>query len=966
MSNTAGMACEMHAASTAVNRSEPARRRLRAMQLYGAALAGVGVLAAGHDALAEEAGSVKSVEEVIVTGSRIVRDGYEAPTPVTVAVAEDLSKATPSSILKGLSELPQFAGSVTPEGARHITATSPSHGNLLSLHGIGPARTLVLLDGRRVPPTTFTGLVDTNVMPQLLIQRIEVVTAGASAAYGSDAVSGVVNFIIDDKFKGFKGQVQAGGSSRGDNGNYRIGLAAGQDLGDRAHFIVSADRYKTQGFKLQDRPSLNNLATNVGQFMNGQTPGTAANPFVLVNNSRFFLGTPGGIVQSGPFANNVFTTPGVFRPIDLGQPTGSAGITIGGDWTYVPTYNYQSAPLETSTAFGRLTYDLSDSVSAYIQVNAAQTEIRYRSTPEFLLAKQIFSGNPFIPAAMQQTLTATNTPAFVFSKMFVENGLNNIKDKVRYYNVVTGLKGRIGDYHWNIDYQRSESEYRVAFKDFSNTRVAAAYDAVRDPVSGAIVCGPTLSADPVVRARYAGCVPLNPFGVGAASKEALAYVSADNGYRTLSQLNDLSGSISGDLVDLWAGPLSVAVGAEYRTQNMKTTSLSDPRIPPDVTGLRGLTVTSPRLVQQQLGVAQGRYTVKEAFGEVSLPIAKNLALAQSVEINGAVRFTDYSTSGRVTTWKAGGLWALNDDVRFRLTRSRDIRAPTINDLFAQGASVQLPFLDPHTNISTSVPTTTSGNVALQPEKADTLSFGVVLQPNVMPGFSLSLDFYDTKIRDAIATPSGVDVARQCEDSNGTAAVCALIIRPLPFSDRSAANTPSKIFSSPVNIAALRTRGVDVEAAYRTQLASGNLNTRLFVTYVDSYKTQARAAAPFVEYAGWTEGNSIPKIAASLQAEYQTGEWRFFARERMIGKLKRGPVSVWALKPLPAVFYTDATVTYSMKVAGADSDVFVTVTNIFDKLGPYHQINLPGLYLDTLTGTYDPTGRAFTAGIRFKY
>ena len=199
----------------------------------------------------EDAGA-PTTRDIVVTGTRVVRDGYSQPTPVTVAPTTELEKATPTNLADAINKLPQFANSVSPQSNSQLQGNSGEHGNLLNLRGVGPTRALILLDGIRVPPTTFRGAVDVNTIPQLLIQRVDVVTGGASAVYGSDAVSGAVNFVLDKKFKGVKGVAQRGVSTRGDLGNYRIGIAGGLSFaGDRGHVLASIERFHSDGIKME-------------------------------------------------------------------------------------------------------------------------------------------------------------------------------------------------------------------------------------------------------------------------------------------------------------------------------------------------------------------------------------------------------------------------------------------------------------------------------------------------------------------------------------------------------------------------------------------------------------------------------------------------------------------------------------------------------------------------------------------
>lgn len=916
-------------------------------------------------------------EAIVVTGSRIARDGSQAPTPVTVAAADDLSKVAPTSLVAGLAQLPQFSGSATTTSGRSIIPNLGSHGDFVNLHGIGAARTLVLQDGRRIAPTTYTGLVDTAIVPQLLVNRVEVVTAGASSAYGSDAVSGVVNFILDRKFVGLKGLLQGSITSRGDNESYRAGLAYGAELAEGLNLVASIERSQSWGYPFSNRPKYATFNARVGSVAGAGAPGSVTNPlYDGVNIGFATLGTTGGLITSGPFANQTFVQPGAYRAVNPGTPTGSAGFLVGGDYGRFEGL-YQSLPTTNNTGFLRLNYEASDDLTAFVQVNATDSKFAYgQGRAVLLFAKPYYAENPFLPSAMATGLANAGVSSFTMQRLFGDQPDRNkgTEQTTLYYNAAAGLEGKLGNFRWDLTYQHSWSRVKSATVDVRNDRFAAATDAVRDS-TGNIVCRTSLSADAAVRARYAGCVPLNMFGNGAGSAAALAYVTELARYQAVTKFDQIAANISGELFQLPAGPLGAAVGAEYRNSSLDLTSNGDPRNQLDNTGLRNLGAGSLTFATLNPSTARGSVNVKEVFGEVNLPVFADQPFARKLELNGAVRLTDYSTSGSVTTWKVGGVYEPIDGLRFRGTRSRDIRAPGLYDQFNNGTNLTNVFSDPHINRTIVVDRVQAGNRNLKPEVADTLSLGVVIRPEALPGFSFSVDYFDVNLKGAIGSINIDLAARTCEESNGTSPLCALIVRnpSLPFSDRTLANAATKIFDTPVNIAGLRTKGLDIELGYRTDLGKGSLSTRLFATYVSSFRIQDNATQAPVDYAGWTEGDLssartvVPKIRASLQVNYATDNWSLTVQERMVGRLKRGPVNKWAEADLPSVFYTDLTLAY--KLGGADSgrEIFLTANNLFDKDPPFIATGpSTGLQMATITEVYDTAGLSFTAGVRFKF
>ncbi|WP_156843205.1 TonB-dependent receptor domain-containing protein [Novosphingobium aquimarinum] len=608
---------------------------------------------------------------------------------------------------------------------------------------------------------------------------------------------------------------------------------------------------------------------------------------------------------------------------------------------------------------------MTDDAKVYTLLNLTRNTIDLETTSPSIFGATFFSGNPYLPQPLQDQLTATGTSQFTVNRLLLDAGYIRSHEKLEGYNWVTGVRAKLGRFSLDASYQTAKNVMTAdSTGNVDAARFAAARDAVRDS-NGNIVCRPTLDADPAVRSRYADCVPLNFFGTGAANPAALDYItSGTSSYRATNRYDGVNLSLSGDLFSLWAGPVSFAIGGEHRVQSLNVTSNSDPAAPVDITGLRGIAATTGRFITNNTGVGGGKFTVNEVFGEIGIPILKNQRFFESLDLNGAVRLTDYSTSGTVTTWKVGGTWEPIDGLRFRATRSRDIRAPTLWDLF-QGEQQQfINFFDVHTNISSLIPQVGSGNAALKPEIGDTTSVGVIFQPRFLPDFSLSVDYFNVRVRNAIQQISPIVANQECEASGGAAPSCALIIRPGPFSDRSPGNFPTSVRTAPANIAGLWTRGFDVEANYRARFGEDTLTARLAATYVDSFRTKASSTQPTIEYAGWTENDGLAKLRASLSLNYQHEKLSVFVQERMIGSLKRGPVDQWAEPKLPATFYTDVNLGYDI----ADkTEAFFNVQNLFGQDPRYIGAgNTPGLIVPTLPGVYDLVGRTYTAGVRFNF
>jgi len=779
---------------------------------------GISFLALATAAQAQEARPTQGseVESVVVTATRIQSSGFTAPTPVTVATAQQLSQTTPSNIPEALNKLPIFAGSTTTANS----GTGPANiytGNFLNLRSMGSIRTLILLDGRRVPATATSGAVDTNTLPQMLVQRVDVVTGGASAVYGSDAVTGVVNFVLDTRFKGFKANVQTGISDRGDAPASKFGFAGGTSLfGGRGHFIFSAEHYQSAGIKRnEDREA--SASINVYQGA-----GTAQNPYSLMPNARISTMGFGGLVTSGPFTGQQFVN-GVLRPFNPGTSTRTAGLSAGGDGAYL----YDSPvrpPLRYDQVFGRFEYDLSDNVSGFMQLSwseSGNSNYHQAATPGSTFT--IFSGNPFLPADAQAALTAGGAASFTMNRYMRDLSLRStLNQLVSSLGFTTGLKGKVFDnFNWEAYY--THGEVRVRSRRENNTywpKFYAALDAVRDP-SGKIVCRVDLTNPGL----YPGCKPINMFGELNQSAEALDYVQDTTWFSVLNKMENFAASVSGDVWQGWAGPLSVAANFEYRQQSMQQASTANPNDPINLTGIRIGALPRSTWIFDLLAPQAGQNSVWEVSGEAALPLLVDKTFIKRFDVTGALRYTQYSSSGPATTWKVGLNYVPFDDLRLRYTESRDIRAPTLADLYSGDTVSGVALNDPHTGRTGNTLLRGGGNSGLVPEVSRMRTVGAVYRPSWFSGFQMSVDYFNIKIKNGIAIISGssVDVLRECENSGGTSPLCALIVRPLPFSDRSAANFPTGLRNTRLNVAEENTHGFDMEVGYRFALHDLNVS-----------------------------------------------------------------------------------------------------------------------------------------------
>jgi outer membrane receptor protein involved in Fe transport len=935
---------------------------------------------AAQDAPTAQAGpSATQVQDIIVTGSRVVT-GNTSPTPLTTVSTAQLLQSTPSTVADALYKLPVFAG--LPAQTRNPGNSSGNSGaNSLNLRSIGAARTLLLFNGLRVP--------DNNVdqIPQMLIQRVDIVTGGASAVYGSDAVAGVVNFIVDKKFEGLKFNSQLGVSKYGDDITWRTGAAIGHTFG-RLHLEGSIEHYDDPGvFSKLSRPWGR-------QVYSTQGAGTVANPYREVLNTRISNTSFGGKIlgsstgqPTNPLANMNFSTNGVLVPFVNGGTTGASTIQSGGDGAFFDKASLKTK-LKNTQYFGRADYELTDSINAWGQISYVDSNNKNNHQNNEFRNYTISSSNAFLRTQYQQQLANAGVSSFLFGKMMDQAPPLQPETFLKTSIFSGGFDGKIGvfgsDWNWDVSGVSSrQTQHTFNNANMDGAKAAAALDAVVDPATGNVVCHVTLTNP----SAFPGCVPINVFGPTSESQQALNYILLKTDFRTITTLKEVTGSISGSPFSTWAGPVKVAVSGEARKATVKTNSNYQPSdrvncaaLPKDAATGRVLNCstdaagnsTQARWVSNVVATApKAAVSVKEAAVETDIPLLRDVPFIQSFNVNAAARYTDYSTSGGVWTWKVGADWHVNDDVRFRATRSRDILAPSVTQLFGAASVNPSGITDLHTGINGVAPVQTNSNPNLVPEVANTLTAGIVLKPHFIPNLSISVDYYRIKIGNAIANVSGNDstVAGICEASNGTSPLCALYVRPLPFSDRTAANYPTLVLASPLNIAKFLSKGIDTEINYSFPVGSSDMiNLRGLMTYTAKQTSQTLPGTTVLDAAG---AAGLPSIRATLQAQYVRGPFRFDLLERVHNSTRRSsdPTQVWAEGRVPARAYTDVTFSYDVKVFGGVSQLFVNVQNVLNQSPAVHgatggSSSVPGLFLATTNGD-DIIGRYFTMGFRFK-
>lgn len=937
---------------------------LAAMGATGAMAQG-GVQGDATDGAAEAA--------IIVTGSRIARQGFNAPTPLTTIGQDNIQAQGDTNIAEVLNELPAFRPSQTPENS-FVTITGNIGARTLDLRGLAPQRTLVLVNGRRFIPSSPQGTVDLNLIPTMLIQRAEVVTGGASAAYGSDAVAGVVNLILDTKLTGLRAQAQYGLSERGDDKNYQAALAGGTSFGGgRGHIVAGFEFAQNKG--LGGCYALDWCAEEYSNFTNTDwIAPTAANPNpnntlpnrVLLPHKHPTLITP-GLINSPGTGGNPLLRGTYFRPDGTPVINGwdygewpSTFAQVGGDGHLDDPFtsaHLMKSPVRRWSAYLHGEYELTDSIKGFTELSYGdvlghQNGAQFRET-----GLTIRRDNPFLPAEVLALMGPTQ-PSIALARDGDDFGVAKYRGQNKTFRGVAGLQGQIGGgWSWDAYYQFGHNQYhQVMANNRINARFPLAVDAVRNG-AGDIVC--RINADTNPSNDDPGCIAVNLFGENKWDPAAKSYFYGTGWQSATIKQHVAAANIQGEPFNTWAGPVSVATGVEYRQD--KIAGSADP-----ISLVNGWYVGNGSAVS-------GKVDVKEGYFEAIVPLARDLPFANSLEFNGAVRVTDYSTSGGVTTWKAGMTWDVVDWLRFRGTRSRDIRAPNLLELFGSTTSASSRVVAA-TGVQYLPRIFTGGNDQLSPEIADTWTVGAVFMPKwgALDGLRVSVDYYDIQIDKAISQVGGQTIVDRCQLAN-VPEFCRLIT----FGDADP-KAIVEVRNPWLNLNTLIVRGVDIEADYRLRLAdSQSLNFRILASYVSDLITVDTVGS--INRAGQTGVQTgaqpgLPRWTANATVSYDDGPFNFNVQGRFISAGIMDVTLVGPSQPgystdlrnsisvndIEAMFYVDVGASYTFKLENARSlQIFGAVKNLTNPVPPVNVYSGSG----TNPFLFDIVGRRFTVGAR---
>ena len=832
--------------------------------------------------------------DVVVTGSRISRPTLDSPIPVTSLAAADLTRNGGVVIGDVLNDLPSLRSTYSQANSSQFIGTSGL--NLLDLRGLGVTRTLVLVNGRRhITSSEGDFLVDTNTIPTDLIERVDIVTGGSSAVYGSDAMAGVVNFVLKRDFEGLSLNAQGGVTDKGDRGTYRIAGTYGKNFAEgRGNIALSLEYNQADLLTYADRPELTGAFDGRNQFQLVPRAGDTSPKRRFLNGVRSFGYDNGGnfIAYDG---SSIFDCGGIaaacrdngfprvfgfnpdgtlreynygtdFRPDGSGNNQGGDGATLNDRGTLNPSLNRYVANL-----LGH--FDVSDAFRPFVEAKFVRVESFNEGGPTFgqggdqglvededgnlvLASPDTFLGsgvpiafdNAFLnptAAATIRSLLPAGANFFRLNRNNNDLGTRDEFDRRDTYRIVVGAEGTFNE-DWKYDVSVNYGEFH-SFSRFSNNRIESrflnAVDAVRNG-AGDIVCriNQVTVTDPA-------CVPLDILGEGRRSQAALDYINTTSYRHGKATEFDVNANLVGDTsqwFELPGGPVRFAIGGEYRRETARYAY--DEVIKGGDTFFNAIPDFDPP-----------SFEVKEAYGELELPLLRDMAFAQELTINGAVRVADYKgATGTVWAWNAGGIYSPVRDIKFRVNYSKSVRAPTLSDLYAS-ASQNFDLLDDPCDVlyidtgtanraancaAAGVPIgfintvaragstefLSGGNPDLTAEKSRSWTYGVVFQPSFIPGLAITADYYDIKISNVINAVEAQTILDACYDAASLDNQFCALINPRQSGGLFA--RPA-LLQSTVNFAALRAKGLDVDVAYNHRFDGDNrLALRVIGTWID--------------------------------------------------------------------------------------------------------------------------------------
>lgn len=966
-----------------------------------------------EEEVAAEAGEATQDQasgQIVVTGSRIQSPTITSVAPVQVIGDQEIDNAGVTNIQDLLLENPAFG---TPALSRTNSAflTSGTGVATVDLRDLGSDRTLVLINGRRVVAgVPGTATVDLNVVPTQFIQRIDILTGGASSLYGSDAIAGVVNIIYKDNFEGIEGNVQYGITQQGDDPQYQANVTVGGNFADdRGNIMLHLGYSNQEG--LLSRQRANTFLDDSDTFALTGDPADFGIP-----TEPFFSSFPpqGRFIAGG--TNFTFSPAGNLQPCATSNGATCAG-GVGPNGFNRQFFRTIAVPVERYLFAARARYDINDNIRFFAEGTYNNTNSAREIEPFPLESggtNGIFPGgggfpletiingvryrNPFVPNAIFDAATDTNGDGIRdigFARRLSEFGSRNGETNRDFFRFVAGLEGDVFEnFRWDISYNYgrvSESQVSNGQVNVLSFRSALASlvdvnDLDNDGNRTEIIC-----ADP--QARAAGCVPLNIFGLNSISPAAVDFIAADQTFQTRITQQVVTANLSGELFQLPAGPLGVAIGAEYRRE----TSLENN----DALTNAGLNAGNA------LPDTQGSFDVREAYAEINVPLLADTPFFESLNVRAAGRVSDYSTVGTVYSYSGGAEWSPFRALRLSGTYAKAVRAPNIGELFT-GPSQTFPtgLQDPCTGIGLTgggdlgnrcraapgvlaniqangvftlnqadlqgISGFNSGNPNLEEEEADSYTASLILTPNdFIRNFVLRVDYYKIDVENVITAPPRQFILDQCF-RQGVQSFCNLVTRRAAASAVNSSGSIDLINAPAVNAATLATEGLDVIMTYRTSLEGigipGAVNARLSYTHVfDNTLTPNADADP--DIAAGEIGTAQDRFTAQLGWATNDFNWTFTGTYIGASAVDDQLLLAYDLEPFDIIvneeFYLDSQIRFSVS---DEFDFYFGVDNLLDNDAPNILTNITGntTGTDTAADVYDVFGRRFYTGVTLRF
>lgn len=942
--------------------------------------------------------AAEEAPDIIVTGSLIARPNNVAVSPIVSVSTEALQQSGTVNLEASLNQLPGF----TPAGGAGTGGQGTGGRATVNLHGLGSNRNLVLLDGKRLPISDANGNVDINILPESILSGVDVITGGASAIYGSDAMSGVVNFKTVTAFDGLRGDVQIGNSERGDYRKFNASLAFGTRFAeDRGHMILAASYTDRQG-----------LSGSKRSFFDLVTPSSFIGTGTYVPDA---LNLPTQAALNGVFGSYGVTAP-VSRTINLGfnnngslftqtgavnyqGPTTGAYRLIGGNVRMPVGPQIQALnPMKRKSLFGKFDYEITDAITAYGQVMYVDTTVKTASGGSLTQVGALTTipvTNPFIPQDLRTILASRPNPtaSFLWNGRYVGIPDKSWDENYTVQQYAAGLKGNlVGSWKWDVYGSWDKS---VHDQELHNAVLKSRVQTLLNAADG----GNSLCAG-----------GFNPFGITNATGISAAcrnYITKTAISREELTQTQVQGLLSGPIFELPAGPVQLALLASYRRNTYDFVADSD--LKPGSFSPTSSNIEAVAASQD----AQGRIGVKEVAAQIDIPILKDKPFFQELAVGGAFRYSDYTTSGGVESYEADMRWRPVEELLFRGSYQKAVRAPNIGELFSPPTGSQVQFgtppaaigdpcdvrstartgangtqvralclaqgipaavIDSYTFPTTATLGTVSGNLDLTPEKATTYNMGFIFNPRFaspwLRDFSLSVDYYNIKIKNVISGVPGLTTLSKCYNLDGSNPTYSNADDFCQLLTRDAQGQLSNIALPFLNLGALNTDGIEIQFSWSVGLSDvgvGNGSGKVYVNsaigWLNHYEVQTLPGSAIQDFAGTsTLGRPLPRWKALTTFGYRSDVVGLGLRWRYQGPMDDITAVTTPTNPAVGVkTYNLFDVFGTLKVTDR-FELRGGVTNLFDRGLPV----VASSQNNTDVGAYDMVGRSFYVGVKAQF